>query len=84
MNGIGAYWMPAKLRSWLTKKFSFAQSAAAEHDANYSSKMMSRRDADNCFITIMMIHSKNDLQIVISFVFWVLVRLFGWISWRKT
>ena len=82
-NGIGAYWMPRLLRNYLNRRFYYFVNAANQHDIRYATKRMTRRHTDLQFIREMLQQCGNDLDVFVAVVFYVFVRLFGEISWRK-
>ncbi len=54
--------------------------AALIHDANYSSKLLSRKVSDNIFYKMLL---TNGVEKGRARVYWIIVRLFGFMAWRK-
>ena len=57
--------------------------ASLVHDALYQvlseDPPLSRRQADSCFLSLMREH-----KFALRHVYWLAVRVFGWVSWRIT
>lgn len=83
MNGVGPYWFPAKLVNYLSRKYNFSLEAANKHDTRYKYKQTTRIMCDNQFLLDCLKDARTSNEIQVSVIFYVAVRLFGWISWRK-
>lgn len=93
MNGFGPAWFPTSWRRWLTRwaSFWFVSASWRKHDAGYKRAIKSRYHCDLRFYQEM--HSdasklnrgwKISAAGFLAFVFWVLVRLFGWITYNPS
>lgn len=77
----GPYWMPRWFRRMLSNKFN---ASCKIHDMDYNSKKYSRDEADARFQDHMNKQSKHSLKWrFTAFVYYVLVRLGGKLSWDK-
>jgi hypothetical protein len=77
----GPYYCPKPLRKRLSKYFN---SSCRLHDIHYSQKKISRKTADKLFLKNMLMKAPKLRDKIIAYLFFGLVRLFGWISWKTT
>ena len=77
--GVGPMW----LRRWLPYRKTF-DAAARKHDAWYDTKGDGRMRflADKNLFENMLRVSDSDMQVMFSVVYFVCVRLFGWLFYR--
>lgn len=86
-NGLGAWWFPAPIRNWLTRKSLafFSESAWENHDVGYARKKPSRAKCDRNFLRAMLRdasqHDKPAKTAILALIFWVCVRVAGGLSY---
>ena len=90
-NGLGPYWFPAAWRRWLTQVSSlfFDEANWELHDKGYQRKEHPRWYCDHRMLGASLRDASNAKTparmlacTVLAWMFWALVRCFGWISWR--
>tara|TARA_R110000782_G_C14648745_1_gene396475 strand:- start:4 stop:288 length:285 start_codon:yes stop_codon:yes gene_type:complete len=91
-NGLGPWWFPATWRLWLTKQTRryFNEANWDLHDEGYSLKTYSRLTCDWRFYKAMWRDSQKQAgwlwfwAHLFSISCFLIVRVFGWISWKST
>ena len=78
-NYCGFKWFPEKLNEILSRKFNMQ---CKLHDDMYK-KQAGRAMADYAFLVQMLIVSETKIHKFTAYVFYMSVRLFGWISYNK-
>lgn len=91
-NGIGPIWFPKRLRAWLTtfgENF-FSEASWQRHDEGYARGSPARDVCDRKFLEAMLRDSsaaKTTIKIfkslLLAVIFWIAVRLFGWLSYNQ-
>jgi hypothetical protein len=89
-NGIGPAWFNPKIRQVLTciGSYFFSEASWDKHDEGYAAKNPERHVCDRKFLQAMLRDTSRPnnsfkviLTVFIALFFWVMVRLFGWISY---
>lgn len=75
----GPFYFPNWLKKWLSKRFNYA---CCLHDTAYSEKNLDRKTVDKRFLQRMLRVSQTRKDKIIAHVYYGLVRVFGWISWK--
>ena len=82
-NGLGAWWFPAPLRAWLTRKSAafFDEASWVKHDVGYARGRPARHLCDRKFLQAMLRDAARGdqppLTATLALVFWACVRLGG-------
>jgi hypothetical protein len=74
----GPFYFPKFLKKWLSKRFNYA---CYIHDIAYINKDRTRKSIDKEFLQLMLRVSSSTKDRVFAHIFYVKVRMFGWISW---
>jgi hypothetical protein len=88
-NGLGAWWFPAPLRAWLTRKSAvfFNEASWIKHDIGYARGWPARDVCDRKFLQAMLRDaSRRDRpagSAVLALLFWVCVRGGGSLSYAR-
>ena len=91
-NGLGPWWFPEWLRSYLTclSSMFFDEAAWEKHDIGYERGRPSRAECDKKFFQAMLrdasrTQSMSKIWICcwLATFFWIMVRLFGWTSYNR-
>jgi hypothetical protein len=91
-NGIGPSWFPAWLRRLLTKfgRSWFKEASWEKHDEGYEAGEPARHVCDLKFFQAMVRDASEtkpawrvNATIFLAFIGWVMVRLFGWMSYNR-
>lgn len=92
-NGLGPWWFPSWLRDFISNRMSFFFDKASwtKHDEGYSKGYPSRSTCDRKFLMAMLEDvSKQDIvwkmaiSTLFAWLFWLLVRVFGWLSYSHS
>jgi hypothetical protein len=81
-NGIGAEWMPARLRNLVTKLFSKMEAAALIHDVEYLNPNKSYWNFTKANFRLFYNGIKSSC-IFSGFSLFVICQLFGWSAWKE-
>ena len=78
-NGVGAWWMPRRMRAAITAWFirDFDESAAEDHDLAYWLGTASRMDIDRGFLASLLLQAQTARQRLKAYLIYMMVRLFG-------
>ena len=91
-NGLGPHWFPSAWRRWLTalSALFFDEASWRVHDASYDAGDPARSVADFGFLKAMIRDAgrtstvlKMVGSICLAFTFYILVRAFGWASYKR-
>lgn len=91
-NGLGPWWFPSGWRSWLTGLASlfFQEANWIYHDQGYERGSPDRATCDRKFLSAMLRDAsqkdavtKIALCAAFAWIFWILVRSFGWASYCR-
>lgn len=78
------YCGPSYFPKWLTKLISRTFNKPCQiHDLNYKVCKLTRKEVDKIFLDDMLDISKNRQEIFWAYVFYGMVRVFGYLSWKK-
>jgi len=90
-NGVGPWWFPGWARNGLTRvsRWFFREADWDRHDIGYARGFPSRSECDRKFLAAML-RDGSRLNTVarmagaslLAWLFWVLVRLFGWTAFN--
>ena len=90
-NGLGPWWFPPIIRNTLTNisKLFFSEADWERHDDGYDAAVVSRATCDRKFFQAMIRDAsktstmwKTWLCIWLASFYWIMVRLFGWMSYQ--
>lgn len=90
-NGLGPAWFPDWLRQMFTKFGStfFEEASWDHHDEGYKAGLPARNVCDRKFLCAMLRDASNTEATIkvaactiLAWFFWLMVRLFGWMSYR--
>jgi hypothetical protein len=91
-NGVGPWWFPSwarRLLTWLSGLF-FDEASWVKHDEGYAAGNPSRCECDRKFLQAMLRDASETgttLRVFaclgLSVFFWIMVRLFGWLSYGR-
>ena len=91
-NGLGPWWFPDAWRRWLTSLSAlfFDEASWRIHDESYNAGSPARAVADFGFLKAMIRDASRTATLprmvgalMLAFMFYVLVRLFGWASYGR-
>lgn len=91
-NGLGPWWFPSRWRAGLGRLCGtfFDEASWQRHDEGYARGSPPRNVCDRLFLAAMLrdaSHAPSVFKIWeccgVSFLFWVLVRGFGWASYNR-
>jgi hypothetical protein len=91
-NGLGPWWFPDAWRRWLTKLSAlfFDEASWRIHDESYAAGSPARSVADFGFFKAMIRDASRATTLArtmgclaLAFLFYVLVRAFGWASYGR-
>jgi len=88
-NGLGAWWFPAPIRNWLTRKSLafFDEAAWVKHDVGYAASNPSREMCDKKFLQAMLRdaiqHEETAKTATLALMFWACVRVGGGLSYGR-
>lgn len=77
----GPFWFPKWAKRIVSKKFN---EACFQHDVDYRNQFDSREASDNRFLNKMLLLSQTKTDVITAYVFFILVRCFGLLSWHKS
>lgn len=77
----GPFWFPAWLKRALSKRFN---KACAGHDFNYRTQLVTKEEADEGLLNGALEASRGRVDLVCAYTFFILVRIFGFISWHRS
>lgn len=88
-NGLGPWWLPSPIRAWMTgktKRF-FREASWIKHDEGYARGYPDRATCDRNFLQAMLrdaaANKSPALTSMLALLLWFLVRIGGWLSYRK-
>jgi hypothetical protein len=76
----GPFYFPSFLKKYLSKKYNYQ---CKIHDALYEEQLISRGFIDKVFLSSMLSIADTKLEKVTAYCYYIVVRLFGWISWSR-
>lgn len=91
-NGLGPWWFPQFIRRGLTNlgRVFFKEAAWEVHDASYAAGTPARHICDRGFLGAMLRDASEASSTprmfactALSWTFWAMCRLFGWMSYKK-
>ncbi len=88
-NGLGAWWFPAPLRAWLTRKSAafFDEASWVKHDIGYAAGHPARHICDRKFLQAMLRDASRGQRpaksAILALLFWVCVRIGGGFSYAR-
>lgn len=91
MNGVGPWWFPEIWRRKLTQisELFFEEAAWNKHDVGYNQGSPDRATCDRLFFQAMLRDASRTTTITrvwacvgLATFFWIMVRLFGWLSYK--
>ena len=91
-NGVGPWWMPGPFRAALTRASGlfFATASWDRHDIGYARGRPARAECDRLFLAAMLADAGRAGPVwrmagctVLAWVFWAMVRAFGWASYGR-
>lgn len=76
----GPGWFPKWLKRVLSKRFN---GACAVHDYEYRLQEIGKWESDEKFLDAMIQMSESRKELIQAYLFFIMVKCFGWFSWHK-